>query len=496
VLISYKRGQGSVILRVKILNSSVTTGAGLTGLTSASAGLIISTIADNEATATAYTQAGSTIETIATLGTYAAPTATKCRFKEVDATNHPGVYEIQLADARLAVASAKSLLVSISGATNCAETDAVIPLTDLDPYDGLVQTEWADGGRLDLLIDAIPTTAMRGTDSANTTVPDAAGTASTLLTALESHGDSAWATATAVTADLTHIGGQAISGNNATLKLKQLDIQNSAGSAVIAKSTGGNGHGLEIAGNGTGEGIYTLGGATGHGLYAQGGSTSGDGIRGTAQDGDGNGMYLEGDPTSGGTGAGLRAKGGNFGHGLYGSSGSNEGKGAYFVSVSGIGMHCQGGGTNAGIYTEAGLSGAGFQCQGGSVGGVGIRATAVAANANAISLAPHGTGVGIYGNLSGTIGGFTAAAKAEIESEANDALVALNLDHLMKTAVANNADMTTEVPDGTVLSNLMTKTGDTSDYVLSTDSLEGAADVLATATTIKNLQIERHVITR
>ena len=35
---------------------------------------------------------------------------------------------------------------------------------------------------------------MRGTDGANTTVPDAAGTAATLLSALETHGDSTWAT--------------------------------------------------------------------------------------------------------------------------------------------------------------------------------------------------------------------------------------------------------------------------------------------------------------
>ena len=128
MLIDYKLGQGSIILRVKVQNSSVTTGAGLTGLTSASSGLLISTIADNEAAATVYTVAGSTIESITTLGTYAAPTATKCRFKEVDATNHPGVYELQIADARFNVASSKSLLVSLSGATNMAQCDALIPL--------------------------------------------------------------------------------------------------------------------------------------------------------------------------------------------------------------------------------------------------------------------------------------------------------------------------------------------------------------------------------
>lgn len=136
-LISYKLGTTSIALRVKILDSAATTGAGKTGLTSASSGLQIGTIANNEATSTAYTVAGSTIETITTLGTYAAPTATKCRFKEVDATNHKGIYEIQIADARYAVSGAKSLLISISGPTDAAETDVLIPLTQFDPYDAV-----------------------------------------------------------------------------------------------------------------------------------------------------------------------------------------------------------------------------------------------------------------------------------------------------------------------------------------------------------------------
>jgi hypothetical protein len=136
-LISYTHDQDSVILRVKILDSSVSTGAGKTGLLFSSAGLIIGTIADKEATTTAYTQAGSTIETIVALGTYSPPAATKCRFKEIDGTNHLGVYEIHLADARFAVASAKSLLVSISGAANAAECDVLIPLTQTDPYDNV-----------------------------------------------------------------------------------------------------------------------------------------------------------------------------------------------------------------------------------------------------------------------------------------------------------------------------------------------------------------------
>ena len=134
MLYDLHNGQTSVCFRVKLRNSSVSTGAGLTGLTSASSGLIISTIADNEASATVYTVAASHVQTIATLGTYAAPSALNCRFKEVDATNHPGLYEVQLADARFAVSSAKSLTVSFSGATNLAECDVVIPLRVIDPY--------------------------------------------------------------------------------------------------------------------------------------------------------------------------------------------------------------------------------------------------------------------------------------------------------------------------------------------------------------------------
>ena len=111
--IALRRGGTSNIIRVFLQDTTSATGGGKTGLTFSSSGLIISTIADVEATATTYTAAGSTIETITTIGTYAAPTATKCRFKEIDATNFPGVYEIQIADARFSVANSTQLLVSI-----------------------------------------------------------------------------------------------------------------------------------------------------------------------------------------------------------------------------------------------------------------------------------------------------------------------------------------------------------------------------------------------
>ena len=78
--LTIKKATTSKRTQIFIGDSSVTTGAGLAGLTNASSGLIVSTIADNEATATAYTVAAGNVETITTLGTYAAPTASKCRF--------------------------------------------------------------------------------------------------------------------------------------------------------------------------------------------------------------------------------------------------------------------------------------------------------------------------------------------------------------------------------------------------------------------------------
>ncbi len=131
-------GVTGVIVRMKLRDSS--TGAGKTGLTSASSGLKISTIANNENTATVYTVAGSTIETITTLGTYAAPTATKCRFKEVDATNHPGIYELQFDNDRFAVSGAKQLIVSVSGVSGVADEDAEF---DLDLIDSIFRRDFA-----------------------------------------------------------------------------------------------------------------------------------------------------------------------------------------------------------------------------------------------------------------------------------------------------------------------------------------------------------------
>ena len=104
-----KNGETSNILRFWIMD--VATGDPVTGLTSGTTNLEINTIADVEASPTSYN--GSNIESITTLGTFAAPTGGKVRFKEVSSGDLPGLYEIQVADGRFAVSGAKALIIMI-----------------------------------------------------------------------------------------------------------------------------------------------------------------------------------------------------------------------------------------------------------------------------------------------------------------------------------------------------------------------------------------------
>jgi hypothetical protein len=123
------RRHGSKSNSFRFVLKHATTGQGLTGLAHDTAGLIISTILDNEASPTVYAQASSNVETITTLGTFAAPTASKCRFREVSSANHKGVYEFQFADARFSVAGAKKMVISVTGAANLADADYEVALT-------------------------------------------------------------------------------------------------------------------------------------------------------------------------------------------------------------------------------------------------------------------------------------------------------------------------------------------------------------------------------
>lgn len=128
-----KRGSGSNVLRFVLRHAL--TNEGLTDLTFASAGLRISTIADVEGSPTDYTAAGGTIESISAVGTFAAPSPSSCRFKQVNKVSQPGLYELQLDNGRYSAHPSRMLSICISGAENLKPTYVFVQLTggvDLD----------------------------------------------------------------------------------------------------------------------------------------------------------------------------------------------------------------------------------------------------------------------------------------------------------------------------------------------------------------------------
>ncbi len=259
MMLALWNGVGSVILRFKIADSTLTNNGGKTLLTFASSGLIISTIADNEATPTVYTAAGATIETVTTLGTFATPTATKCRFKEVDATNHPGLYEVQIANARWGVSGSRYVDVTISGVSGAAQVDGRVQIPTRNLSDATnsatpVIPGAAPGAANGLFIAGTNaataiTTALTANIVGNITgnlsgsagsvtgnVGGIAGTTQTLdalQTALSSsHGAGSWATATGFsTLTAAQVWDLATSGHTTA---------GTFGEAVVAAASGGN----------------------------------------------------------------------------------------------------------------------------------------------------------------------------------------------------------------------------------------------------------------
>lgn len=110
-------GTTSQILEVFVQNSSLTTGAGLTGLVFNTASLTAYYKRNTAASSTSITLATATLGTWATGG-----------FKEVDATNMPGVYEFDPPNAALA-SGADSVVFYLQGATNMAPCVLEVELT-------------------------------------------------------------------------------------------------------------------------------------------------------------------------------------------------------------------------------------------------------------------------------------------------------------------------------------------------------------------------------
>lgn len=113
-----KKGITSKLLNIFIQDSSVTTGAGLTGLVFNSAGLTAYYYREGAASAVAITL------TTMVLGTW-----TTGGFIVIDGTNMPGCYQLSIPDLALAT-GANSVIVMLKGATNMAQLPLEIELVD------------------------------------------------------------------------------------------------------------------------------------------------------------------------------------------------------------------------------------------------------------------------------------------------------------------------------------------------------------------------------
>lgn len=108
-----------------------------------------------------------------------------------------------------------------------------------------------------------------------------------------------------------------------------------------------------------------------------------------------------------------------------------------------------------------------------TVGGKGVVITSGGAVAGLECVGTPDISADITGNLSGTIGGFTTAAKGQIQDEATDAIEADNLDHLI---VASASGL--NVADNSLIAQMVSKsaTADWDSFDNTTDSLEALRD--------------------
>jgi hypothetical protein len=126
-----KRGTTSKRVRVFVQDSSSNAGAGLTGVAYNTSGLSWYYIREDQSSATQVTLANATVGSFTSGG-----------FKEVDATNMPGVYELGVPDAALSAGNAVHMI--LKGAANMVPCLVEIELDGFD-YDAGSVPDLGDG---------------------------------------------------------------------------------------------------------------------------------------------------------------------------------------------------------------------------------------------------------------------------------------------------------------------------------------------------------------
>lgn len=413
-----KPGATSEIWQIFIEDSSSTTGAPLTGLTSGSSGLTCYFHRDNDTTPTAISL------TTMTLGTF-----TSGGFAEIDSTNMPGWYQFCPTNASITT-GAKSCGFHLKGATNMAP----LPI-EVDLGAQVDVTQWNSSTTPVSNINTI-----FNTDYAS--IYDTTNKAFTSKLGNFAMGGSSLALTTgAISSTSVTFSGAvafqstfAITGNLSVANGVTLTRSGSGNCVSITGGTGSGAHGISVTGGGTGgiaalftatgdnPGVKMIGITGGAGINCQGG-TSGpagyfnggvDGIAcqaagvGSAfalhSSGSGPAVYIANDST----GPAVQLQGGTSGGanawGFQCDGGANRGAAIFRAGASAteavviVGITTSG--ANTGVKLNAGLTGtAGLHILGGATSGVAVQIATT--SGNAVNIAPT-AGHGIVSTGQGT----------------------------------------------------------------------------------------------
>src|SRR5262245_35671798 len=376
-----KFGITNYILPIFVQDSTSTTGGGLAGLSNSTSGLTCKYKKDTAATWTTVTLVAGTVGTYVSSGFVDA------------ASGIAGMYELCVPNAAYTISSTRSVTIILYGATN------MVPLIleiELDQVDYQSNTDF---------LASVPTVVNP------VAIADNAISSTTFLAGAITPA----AFSAPAPCNLTQIDGLTTAGNNAVFNLKQLNIINATGDALVASSNAGNG-------------ILASGGGTGHGLKAQGGATSGNAVNATAAagtailasstGGSGSGIAATGNGnasglscTGGATGHGFSATGNSAAAGISCTGGAAAGPGLYCNSGGGAGSGILATGTGTGAGIVAQISGAGGSGHGiRATGGVGTAGTAAGYGIYASGGAAHASSGGIAGVGLQVTGGAGAAS--------------------------------------------------------------------------------------
>lgn len=187
-----KAGATSQSIYLEVLDSTSTTGGRKTGL------------AYNTSSLTAYYVRNGGSATSITLATLAAANSAYSSggFKEVDATNMPGIYRLDVPDAAVA-SGATSVVITLKGATGMVQTSVEIQLVTFDPQDSVRMGMTAFAGITSLaewlgllagkqVGNTTARTELRATGAGSGTYDETTDSQE----AIRDRGDTAWTTAT------------------------------------------------------------------------------------------------------------------------------------------------------------------------------------------------------------------------------------------------------------------------------------------------------------